>query len=481
VTYVGFLELLSGILGLIPPTLVALAVKFPTCENVLNIIEVVLPWRGGFHFTVFLIPPFVLGWALLAQEPWARSTTVIFAFIDIISDFLALDIAGMSVNLGVLAYLNTHEVREVFAGRTYRDLLHTLPKSFLIITRNTMFTLKSSFSAIKAPKKDQLLSQHAIVVYLLILLCFAPLLLSDQWITPLTLFLTLSVLAASWDLLGGYTGQISFGHAAFFGIGAYTGVILNVKYGISPWIGFFAAGIFAAELGILIGLPGSRMRVPYLFITTLAFAEALRLIVQNAVSLTRGASGLRVQEDLITFGNDLQGRKLGYFYLGLIIFLILIGIMYVIANRSEIGLIFRAIREDEIIAGSLGVDTVGHKILAFGFSSFVAGLIGAFYAYSIRVLTPDLLGITWTANTISIAVIGGMGTILGPIVAAFLLTILSELLRTIGLVVWNLIIQGLAVILVVVFVPGGLWTAIGRLRKKESLIPNSPTKKTKNS
>jgi len=468
VTYVGLLEFLSGILGIIPPILVVLAVKFPTFENILSVIEVILPWRGGFHFTVFLIPPFIFGWALLAQEPWARSSTVIYAFIDIISDFLALDMAGIIVNLGVLVYLNSREVREVFAGRTYRELFNTLPKSFEVTTKNTLIAIKTSFSAIKTPKKNQLLSQYAIVVYLLILLLIAPLILSDQWITTLTLFLTLSVLAASWDLLGGYTGQISFGHAAFFGIGAYTSVILNIKYGISPWLGFFAAGIFAAELGILVGLPGSRMRVPYLFITTLAFAEALRLIVQNAVSLTRGASGLQIQEDLITIGSDLHGRKLGYFYLGLIIFLVLIGFMYILANRSEIGLIFKSIREDEVLAGSLGVDTVGHKILAFGLSSFIAGLIGAFYAYSIRVLTPDLLGITWTANIISIAVIGGMGTILGPILAAFLLTILSELLRTIGLVVWNLIIKGLAVILVVVFVPGGLWAAIGRLRKKES-------------
>ncbi|MFQ6123515.1 MAG: branched-chain amino acid ABC transporter permease [Candidatus Heimdallarchaeota archaeon] len=468
VTYAGLLELLSGILGIIPPIFIALVMKFPTFEKILSIVEIILPWRGGFHFTVFLIPPFILGWALLAQEPWARSFTVIYASIDIISDFLAVDIAGIIVNLSVLVYLNSYEVREVFMGRTYRELFNTLPKCFERTTKNILITMKASLSAIKTPKKDQLLSKHAIVLYLLILLVIAPLLLNDRWISTLTLFLTFSVLATSWDLLGGYTGQISFGHAAFFGIGAYTGVILNIKYEISPWVGFFAAGIFAAELGILVGLPCSRMRIPYLFITTLAFAEALRLIVQNTVSLTRGASGLQVQEDLITFGIDLHGRKLSYFYLGLIIFLILIGFMYILTNRSEIGLIFKSIREDEVLAGSLGVDIVGYKILAFGFGSFIAGLIGAFYAFSIRVLTPDLLGITWTANIISIVVIGGMGTILGPIIAAFLLTILSELLRTIGLIIWNLIIQGLAVILVVIFVPGGLWAVIERLWKKES-------------
>jgi len=233
-------------------------------------------------------------------------------------------------------------------------------------------------------------------------------------------------------------------------------------------MGFLAAGIFAAELGILIGLPGSRLRVPYLFITTLAFAEALRLIIQNAVSLTRGASGLQVQGDLIRFGTDLQSRKIGYFYLGIVIFLILIALMYIITHYSEIGLVFKAIREDQTLAGALGVDITGYKILAFGISSFVAGLIGAFYAYSIKILTPDLLGITWTTNTISIAVIGGMGTILGSIVAAFLLTILSELLRTIGLIVWNLIIQGLAVVLVVVFVPGGLWSLISKYHRKKA-------------
>jgi len=443
-------------------------VKFSIFEQILNSIELIFPWRGGLHFTVFLIPPFILGWALLAQEPWARSVTITFTLIDIISDVLALDIGGFIINLGILVYLNTAEVREVFTGRKYDEIIQTLPKSLETLTKETKSALKSSISTVKTPTKEKLQSKPFIAIYLLISLCFAPVLLSKQWLTPLILFLTLSVLASSWDLLGGYTGQISFGHAAFFGIGAYTTSILNIRYGVSPWMGFLAAGIFAAELGILIGLPGSRLRVPYLFITTLAFAEALRLIIQNAVSLTRGASGLQVQGDLIRFGTDLQSRKIGYFYLGIVIFLILIALMYIITHYSEIGLVFKAIREDQTLAGALGVDITGYKILAFGISSFVAGLIGAFYAYSIKILTPDLLGITWTTNTISIAVIGGMGTILGSIVAAFLLTILSELLRTIGLIVWNLIIQGLAVVLVVVFVPGGLWSLISKYHRKKA-------------
>lgn len=285
-------------------------------------------------------------------------------------------------------------------------------------------------------------------------LAFVPVFVDSVYILGiLVLCLMYAVLAASWDLLSGYTGQISFGHAAFFGVGAYTSAILSLRLGIPPWAGLPLGGSFSALLGLILGLPCLRLRGPYLALATFAFASAVEAIVNSWVPVTKGPSGLTGYPALPSIFSSIVP-----YYLALIFFLVSITIMLGLM-RSRLGLIFRAIREDEVKAESSGVDTTYYKVVAFVLSSFIAGLTGGFYAYYMGLITPLLLSLTVTVNVIGMAIIGGKSSILGPVMGAFAFILLSELLRPVG-VVLNLIILGALLMIIILVLPDGVYSLI---------------------
>jgi branched-chain amino acid transport system permease protein len=301
------------------------------------------------------------------------------------------------------------------------------------------------------------------IVGMVIILLILPVFIQDPYIMNIIILsLLLAVLACSWNLICGYTGIFTFGHQAFFGIGAYVSALLSMKLGLSPWLGLLVGGIAAALIGLFIGLPCLRLRIaPYIAITTLAFSEIARIVCMNLVGLTRGELGLWGIPEFpdIPLGGDLAisfsgGDRTAYYYVILVIFLAslaLIGWMM----RSYIGLAFRAIRDEQDAALSLGIDTTRFKLLAFITSSFFAGVAGSFYAHYILILTPtSVFSVGLMTEVIAVTLVGGLGTFWGPVIGAFSLTVLLEYLREFG--EYRFMIYGAILVATIMFMPKGV-------------------------
>ena len=264
-----------------------------------------------------------------------------------------------------------------------------------------------------------------------------------------------ALLAASWDLLSGYTGQISFGHAGFFALGAYAAAAATKHADVSPWLGLLVGATIAAVVGLLAAFPALRLRGHYLALVTLGLAEIIRLVAQNWMALTGGPFGIH---DYRSF-SGLPTAALAYRQaMYLVVIAIVAGsivAMYQVCERTNAGKAFRAIREDEVLAQTLGIDTTRYKLLAFALSSGFAGLAGALYAYYVQLVSPSVASAATTTLIIGMAVFGGLGTLWGPVLGAVVLYGLYEGLRFVG-VVYNLVAVGLVIMVFVIYLPRGL-------------------------
>jgi len=264
-----------------------------------------------------------------------------------------------------------------------------------------------------------------------------------------------ALLAASWDLLSGYTGQISFGHAGFFALGAYAAAASTKHLDLSPWAGCVVGALVAGAMGLGVGFPALRLRGHYLALVTLGFAEILRLIAQNWLAVTGGPFGIH---DYRTFpglpAEPLAHRQAAYWVVLTIVAGAVVA-MAAVCERTRAGQAFRAIREDDVLAATLGLNTTAYKLLAFALSAAFAGLAGTLYAYYVLLVSPSVASAATTSLVIGMAVFGGLGTIWGPVLGALLLYAVNEALRFVG-VVYNLIVVGLVIMTFVVFLPSGL-------------------------
>ncbi len=257
-------------------------------------------------------------------------------------------------------------------------------------------------------------------------------------------------LAQSWNLVAGYTGLISLGHAAFFGIGAYTTGMLITYLGVPFGPAAIAGGLVAALFSAVISVPTFRFRGIYFAIGTLILAEALRIWMINW-EVTGGAQGLHFP---VGSGPSLNGFY--YTMLGIATSLIL---LTVVILRTKLGIGLRAIRDNEDGAQNMGVNTFRTKLYAFLISAFAAGLMGAVHATKLGAIEPySIFGIAWTTTMINIVIIGGIGTVTGPIIGAIFITLLSENLAS--FYTYHLIITGIILILTIRFMPSGIWGAI---------------------
>jgi branched-chain amino acid transport system permease protein len=255
------------------------------------------------------------------------------------------------------------------------------------------------------------------------------------------------MMASSWNLLAGYTGQVSFAHAAFAGIGAYTSGILAVKFGVNPWLGVMAGAALAALFGLAVGVLCLRMGGIYLSLTTLGFSEILRIIITNEYEITRGTMGLQVP------GLVAEYSKTAYFYIMLGGAVVTLIVLYKLIY-SNLGLNFRAVQNDERAAASLGVDVVRMRVLAFTVSSGLAGMAGALFGHYLLLITPEIPSLSQQFLILSMTVIGGMGSFLGPIVGAFSLEIFAEYIRAYG--EYHVLVFGLVALVVARFAPKGV-------------------------
>ncbi len=267
----------------------------------------------------------------------------------------------------------------------------------------------------------------------------------NQHVLIVCLFYTM--MAASWNLLAGYTGQVSFGHAAFAGIGAYVSGILVVKAGLNPWGGVVIGTLCAAAFGFLVGLLCLRMGGIYLSLTTLGFSEILHIVINNEYEITRGTMGLQVPGLIENYS------KIAYFYIFLAGALITLAVVYRLVH-SNAGLNFRAVQNDERAASALGVDVVRTRLLAFTVSSALAGMAGALYGHYMLLITPHLPSLDQQFLVLSMTVIGGLGSFVGPVIGAFSLEILSEYIRAWG--EYHVLVFGLVALFVARFAPKGI-------------------------
>lgn len=304
------------------------------------------------------------------------------------------------------------------------------------------------------------------IIGLAFLFLFPQLPIANNYLLHVGIIIFLNIIfGLSWNLLGGYTGQISFGHAMFLGMGAYTTMILVSKHGMNPLFAVVLGALFALLLSIPVGAILFKLRGPYFALGTLATAEIIRLIATNWSSLTGGGSGLlllNIPPIPLGFINIQLGTKLSLYYFALMFTILTLIVMYFIINRKE-GYFFMSIREDEDASLAMGIDTKRYKILALSISAFFSGIAGGILALVVGIIEPEtVFAVHLSAEMIFVAVIGGIGTIMGPIIGAFILVILTELLKDwIGTA--YLVIYGLLLMLVILYMPEGIY---GWLRKR---------------
>ena len=305
----------------------------------------------------------------------------------------------------------------------------------------------------------------------LVVIALLPMILGTPYWRGILVVSAMNVLLVmSLNLVIGYTGQLSLGQSGFFAIGAYVTTVLLKSYGWNFWLAGAAAVLAAGLVGLLLAAFAARLRGHYLGIASLGFAVIVYQILINWESVTKGVRGIYgimppppinlpgLPE--ISFGN-----QAALFYLVAGIALVVYAILDNLV-RSPIGETLRAIREDEISAASLGVNGARWKAFSFGLSAAIAGLAGCFYPGFVGTLVPDAFGIVESFTMLAMVIVGGMGTMIGPVIGALVLTFLPELLRGFG--DFRLIVYGLALTLVVLFMPGGILQAwqvlLGRLR-----------------
>lgn len=274
-----------------------------------------------------------------------------------------------------------------------------------------------------------------------------PLYIGEYWLHVAIISLFYVMMASSWNLLAGYTGQVSFAHAAFAGIGAYVSGVIAIKLNIPPTVGLFIGALIAALFGLGLGALCIKMGGIYLSLTTLAFSEIIRLIITNEYELTRGTMGLEVP-NLIGFYS-----KTMYFYIMVTVSIIFLVLIYRIIN-SDLGTSFRAISNDELAANSLGINVIRVRIIAFVISSAMAGFAGALFGHYLLLITPDISSLSQMFLILAMTIIGGMGSFAGPIIGAFFLEILSEYIRIYG--EYHVLIFGIVALIIARFAPSGL-------------------------
>ncbi len=295
---------------------------------------------------------------------------------------------------------------------------------------------------------------------ILAILLALPLVLSKYVLGIFIMMYYYAYLGQSWNILTGYTGHISLGHALYVGIGAYTSVFLAQRYGLSPWIGMFAGGVIASLIGLFLGFLGFRfgLRGVYFVILTIAFAEITRLVVSHIDALG-SFSGIFLDFNP-SFKNFQFKGNIPYYYISLG-FMVMSLIVVRILETSKAGRFMVAIREDEEAAKALGVNTFKYNMFAIAVSAFMTSLGGCFYANYIFYLHPNtMFGMSLNIELILRPIVGGLGTLFGPVVGSFILTPLSEITRAYfakgGLEGLHLVIYGIITILVVLFMPKGI-------------------------
>ena len=275
----------------------------------------------------------------------------------------------------------------------------------------------------------------------------------------LILVLLYVALGSAWNILGGFAGQLSVGHAAFFGIGAYTAAVLASKTSLSPWWAMIAGPLVVLPIALAVGWICFRLRGPYFTLSTIAIGEMVRLVALNWSELTGGAVGVVIRPSVFS-----GTSKIPYYYIVLVIAVLTVALCQRISRR-KLGYYLMAIREDQETAESIGIDTTKYKLVALAISASLTAVGGAFYANYFLFVDPTIvLPLALSVEIVLMSIIGGLGTVAGPVLGAVLLKLSSEVFRN-EFAQANLLIYGALLVVVILFMPGGLMGGFRRLFK----------------
>ncbi len=293
---------------------------------------------------------------------------------------------------------------------------------------------------------------------------------SPTYLHILILLYLYAYLTTSWNIVGGFAGVLPLGHATFVGIGAYTSTVLSLQYGISPWIGMLVGALLSSLVGVLIGLPTFKMRGAYFALATIAFAEGIRVMVENIDYLgpfqLNGPRGLQIPPLKTGLASFMFATKEPYYYIILVMLAGVIALTYAI-SRSKLGYYLVAGGEEPEAAQALGVNVARAKLIAMAMSSFLTAFAGTFWAqFTLYIHPKSVMSLDISFEIAFIALIGGRGSIAGPLLGALLLRPVGDFSRIYfgdklpGL---HLIIFGVVLILVMLYQPRGLQEPLTRI------------------
>jgi branched-chain amino acid transport system permease protein len=300
----------------------------------------------------------------------------------------------------------------------------------------------------------------ALLLAALLLAAVFPLVVTrPSWQNTVILMLMTAQLGVAWNILGGYAGQVSLGHAAFFGTGAYVSTLLSMRLGVTPWAGMLAGGLTASLLSLVIGWPCFRLKGHYFAMATIAVVEIVQAVATGWEALG-GAVGLYLPlAETGLRGFVFNRSKLPYHYIALALLLVTLLVNWLVA-RSRAGYYLRAIKDEPDAARSLGVSLTRYKLYAIALSSGLAAMGGTLYAQKELFIDPaSTLSTSLSIKMALVAILGGVGTLFGPVVGAALLTAIEEASRTLfggtgrGT---DLVVYGLLIVLIAVFRPAGV-------------------------
>jgi ABC-type branched-subunit amino acid transport system permease subunit len=295
--------------------------------------------------------------------------------------------------------------------------------------------------------------KRAALPLVFVVLAVLPMVVTSRYHLNVMVFAGIHVLLAlGLNLVMGYTGQVSLGHAAFYGVGAYGSGVLTAKFGMDPWLAAVAALGISMLTALAIGIPSLRLQGYYLSVATLGFGIILHIVFVEMASLTGGPSGLVGIPELSLFGMPLDTDRRYYYLVWLVVGVTLAGAFRLVDSR--LGRALRAIGGDETAATLSGINTWAAKVQIFVVAAAIASLGGSLYAHYITFLSPDSFGFMFSVELIVMVVVGGTRSIWGSLVGAVLLTVLPEYLRVMK--DYDVLVYGAVVIVVVMWAPSGI-------------------------
>ncbi|MGD0975505.1 MAG: branched-chain amino acid ABC transporter permease [Candidatus Korobacteraceae bacterium] len=300
--------------------------------------------------------------------------------------------------------------------------------------------------------KNRLLQKLAWALLLGVLLVLPHLLPNNYYRGVVNLSLIYAIVAMGLNFIYGYTGYISFAQAGFFGVGAYTSALLVVDAHWGFWSALPIAGLAAAACGVAIGIPALKLSSHYLAMATIGFGIIIQMVMQNWERLTHGASGVH-DIPSITIGTYNVDSAVGQYYF-LLGFLALAMFVTWAIDNSKLGRSFKAVREDEIAASSAGIDLTFTKVFSFALSAFFGGVGGSLYAHTSSYISPDTFSFDQSIVLFTMVLVGGAGTVCGPVIGAIGLTLAPELLRF--LKEYYMALVGVGIVLIMIYMPQGV-------------------------